>query len=316
MKSHHIHAPGYQDRDLEVLNYQMYQLPGTRLSFRGPPPELRPNNYIAFVGAAQTFGCLCENPFVNLIQATTQIPSLNLGYGGAGPSFFTAQEGISRYLNEAKLVVVQIMSARSVSNSCFESHGLEYLERRSDGQRLSAQKSYQQLVKDHVRRQALWRRPFTILRSTFSSIPEIEKLVVETQERWCHEMVTLLDSIKVPKLLFWFSTRTPRYTPFYLHARLIFGSFPQLVNEKMIERIKPSADGYLECVTRRGIPYTVKSRWNNKIVQIDPRRDRPDLGVNLLGIPWTHRYQTYYPSPQMHEDAAATLLPALKRMAL
>ena len=86
-----IHLSGYQARDREVVDYRMTELPGTGLMFRGPLPEmLEAGSYFAAVGAAQTFGCLCEAPYPVLLAQAIGLPALNLGYGGAGPEFFLA----------------------------------------------------------------------------------------------------------------------------------------------------------------------------------------------------------------------------------
>lgn len=83
------HLPSYQERDYEVVDYQMFPLESTNLRFRGPQPQrLETGNYFTCIGAAQTLGCFCENPFPTLLQEQLDITTLNLGYGGAGPYFF------------------------------------------------------------------------------------------------------------------------------------------------------------------------------------------------------------------------------------
>lgn len=49
----------YQDWDIEIIDYDMYTLQG--LDLRGP--ALTQSNYIAYLGAAQTFGRYCHGPF-------------------------------------------------------------------------------------------------------------------------------------------------------------------------------------------------------------------------------------------------------------
>ena len=120
-----IHLSGYQVRDHEVVDYRMTRLPGTGLMFRGPlPPTLEAGSYFAAVGAGQTFGCLCEAPYPALLAEELGLPSLNLGYGGAGPEFFLRQEALLPYLNRARFVVLQVMSGRSQSNSHYACNGL------------------------------------------------------------------------------------------------------------------------------------------------------------------------------------------------
>ena len=118
-----VHLSGYQARDHEVVDYRMTELPGTGLMFRGPLPPLEPGGYFAAVGAGQTFGCLVDRPYPELVAEATGLPALNLGYGGAGPEFFLGQEALLPYLNRARFVVLQVMSARSQSNAHYDCDG-------------------------------------------------------------------------------------------------------------------------------------------------------------------------------------------------
>jgi len=107
---------GYQERDWEIVDYQMYQHLGTGLHFRGPQPGgLKTGRYIVCVGAAQTFGCFCPKPFATLLSEALAVPVINFGYGGAGPSFFLNHEALLKEINNAACVVLQVMSARSES---------------------------------------------------------------------------------------------------------------------------------------------------------------------------------------------------------
>src|SRR5437016_3173502 len=110
---------GYQERDSHILDYDLYELPGVRPypgngRFRGP--RLASDRYIACVGAAQTFGCFCAEPFPFLLRQRLGMDALNLGYGGASPSFHASSPAIMDYINRARVVIVQILSGRSQSN--------------------------------------------------------------------------------------------------------------------------------------------------------------------------------------------------------
>jgi hypothetical protein len=58
---------------------------------------------------------------------------------------------------------------------------------------------------------------------------------------------------------------------------------------------------YAECVSLRGSPQPLVSRFTGRPVTVNPADDRLDLAVK----PWAEN--RYYPSPEMHEDAARTL---------
>jgi len=65
------HISNYQARDYELADYQLYELPGSVLKFRGPDPKLTDSEpYFSCIGAAQTFGCMSENPFPQILSET------------------------------------------------------------------------------------------------------------------------------------------------------------------------------------------------------------------------------------------------------
>jgi len=289
------HLAGYEARDWEVVDYHMYELDGTGLRFRGPRLERLPTDgYFVCIGAAQTFGCLCERPFPVLLQDRLGLPALNLGYGGAGPSFFLKHAALLEYINKARFAVVQVMSGRSESNRMFDSGGLEYLTRRSDGQKMSADRAYNELLMGSNRSVV-----------AFAGPTEVRRLVDESRQNWIANYRKLLDAITVPKILFWFAKRNPRYWQRYASAYTLFGEFPQLVNQAMMRAVAPTAEHYVRCVSRRGMPQYLLSRFTGERVSIDLSKDRADL---------TGTWETniYYPTPEMHADAATALEPTCR----
>lgn len=282
----------YQERDFEIVDYQMYRDEKTGLWLRGPQPgRFEKGRYIACIGGAQTFGCFCDSPFTRMLQETLNLPVVNYGIGGAGPSFFLRQEQIFEPLNEAACTIVQVMSGRSESNSVFDTGGTAYITRRSDGRRLGARAAYQSLLKRKI---ILGRR-------------ELERIIAETRENWVRNYRSLFDKIETPIVLFWFAMREPDYRERYIHVSTLLGGFPHLVNREMLEAIKKEADEYVHCVTDRGIPQRLISRFSGEPTKVDPGYPRKDL----KGPHWTHNF--YYPSPEMHEDAAEFLAPACKK---
>ncbi len=303
------HCSKYQERDAEVVDYQPFVLPKTELLFRGPKPRsYHKGNYWVALGAAQTFGCFCDKPYAALLQERLSLDVLNLGYGGAGPLFFLRHPELLSYINDAKFVVVQVMSARSEDNHLFESGGLEYLTRRSDGRKLGADASYREIIEE----KASWMR-FRIGIKALSYVqaifgrPDLESLIRETRVNWVDHYEKLLKQIRAPKILFWFSKRGPQYKERYHRVGALFGGFPQLVNLEMVNQVKKSADAYTETISDRGSPQALVHRFTGKPVQVDLAKDRPDFAGSL----WSHN--NYYPSPQMHEDAASALEAVCRR---
>lgn len=279
-------AGAYADTDDEVVDYQIYCLDAelidrqtdTALLLRGPRPQsLGKAQYFVCIGAAQTFGRFCERPYPTLLQERLGVSVLNLGRGGAGPSFFSISDlRLLHYINNARFVIIQIMSGRSESNSLFESRGLGYYTRVSDGTGIGCDEAFKELL---LTRDKVF----------------IKKIVHETRENWLISFKCLLEAIKVPKILFWFSTRRPHYKEEYLSIPKLFSEFPQLVNSLMVRHLKNYADAYVECVSSRGLPQILTSRFTGY----------PTTIQDAWGGAWTENW--YYPSPEMHLDGADAL---------
>jgi len=282
----------YQAPDWWIVDYELYSppglprdlQPGLRLRLRGPDPgELVPGRYIACVGAAQTFGRFCREPFPALLSKDLGIATVNLGISGAGPQHFPRHPELIRLMNESALVVLQVMSARNEDNSLFEGGGLGALKNRSTGEWMRAEAAYHRLLASGD--QAL-----------------VTSIVGETRETWIASYERLLSLIRVPALLLWFSVREPAYTERYDSVPGLFGDFPQLVNEEMVESVASHCDAYAACVSARGRPQQLRNRFTGKPTRVVIPGDRP----------WSNNY--YYPTPQMHQDAAALLAPACRRL--
>lgn len=306
------HCSNYQKRDFEVVDYHMYQLPGTNLSFRGPSPSaLGAGKYIVCIGAAQTFGCFCQEPYPELLKKRINAPVLNLGYGGAGPRFFARHEKLQPYISKARLAIVQVMSARSVSNRIFEAGGHEYLTVRKTGERVGAEEAWRRLLMvkiPSISCRLPWPLSSIVTRSArYLAFYSLRSLVAETRRNWIRDYCELLDGLSIPTILLWFSRRSPAYRETYTDIGSLFGDFPQLVTESMVAKIAGRADHYVECVSSRGTPHVLRSRFTGKPVAVDPADDRPDLGGYLI------TQDSYYPSPEMHRDACDMLAGCLRK---
>ena len=278
---------GYQDRDYEIIDYKLWNLNGIPRPFRGPKPDTLPKDkYIACVGAAQTFGCYADRPFPTLLQERLGINVLNMGVAGAGPLFFTKRKNFLDVINNGCLAIVQVMSGRSESNSLFHSNGGEMLTRRADEKLIGAAPAYKQLLDNYDR-------------------AYIENIIDETRRNWINNYRELLTLITIPKILFWFSEREISYQKEYKNIDTLFGKFPQFVDDDWMNEIIPFADDYAVCITERGMPQQLYSRFTGKKTSIKMRKD---LGGKKKVV------NNYYPTPEMHADAAAVLEPVCKRM--
>ena len=285
-------AAEYQEPDWNVVDYQCYCLDERihdpswyrPLWIRGPRPErIEPGEHFICLGAAQTFGRFCARPFPNLLAERLGLPCLNISHGGAGPLFFCLEnEALLSYLNSAKFVIVQVMSARSESNSLFESRGVGHYRRRADGRDLSCDQAFEDLLRNRSRM-------------------FVSSIVEETRQSWLSSYQTLLSAIHVPKIVLWFSTRRPEYRQSWSSVAGLFGAFPQLVNAAMVTSLREMGDRYVECTSKRGLPQPLIDRFTGeRTIVKDP----------WTSVPWKENW--YYPSPEMHEDTADTLEPVCR----
>ena len=279
---------GYQERDAEIVDYRIASLHGVDVPVRGPlPASLEDGDYFTCLGAAQTFGCLVERPFPSLVADALDIPALNLGLAGAGPRYFVRKPALAAYANRGRFAIVQVMSARSEDNRRFASGGLELLTL-PDGTRIGAEPAYRGLLERE-------------------SEETVRAIVEETRANWIGSYASLFSMLTVPTVLLWFSTRGPGYVAGYSDVYSLFGAFPQLVDATMVGAIRKLAHHYVEVVTTRGRPQRLVSRITGQPTSIT---GRADLGARHL------EYNTYYPTPEMHEDASAAIIEACRTQLL
>lgn len=305
--------PGYVLRDWEVVDYECYELAGTGLWFRGPPPAtLEPGRYFTVLGAAQTFGCFCLQPYPGKLAERLGMPALNLGYSGAGPTFFLKQLALHDYINSSVFCILQVMSGRSISNSRFQNdEGLAHGRRRDTGEATTAEAIFDEVIKGELARLPLPPRLARgVVKVTGLPLPAARRLVREARANWLRDFRALLATITVPKVLFWFSERRPTYTPRYHRQGALLGKYPHLVDASMLAALRPHVGDVVECVSSRGLPQPLVDRFTGEPTTVDLGRDlKPvegaDASAPLYSGVWPSNM--YYPSPEMHEDAAAAL---------
>lgn len=273
----------YQKLDQPHFDYQPTEVPGLgRTRFRGPVPDLTAP-YFACIGAAQTFGRFTENPYPAALARALGLPALNLGIGGVGPRYWLQPELLA-VVRRARLVVVQIMAGRSASNSLFDnSAGGDLKGRlRATGETMRFEQFLEQLVAQGDR-------------------GVLERVVAETRADYTASMHALGAALApVPTVLLWFSHRRPEYQPDYRSAFGILQAFPQLLDRGVVDAIRPVFSAYVESVCAQGIPQPL---W-----QSDAPLDGAERGPDGM------LRNRYYPSPAMHEHAAAALLPVVRQL--
>lgn len=280
-------VPGpYQAVDEDVVDYQYFTLPDVPFRYRGPAPEsLNPGSFFCTLGAAQTFGRFCTKPFPNIVSEAINIPVFNMGYSGAGPSLYLSSRPLINIVNSASFAIIQVMSGRSEGNSLMRCDtGRNIVTWLPTGEECFTEKAFRNLLADY-------------------NEDEVMKVVRESRDNWLKHMVKLLDSINVPKILLWISERDPKYNP-VVNGKLydLLGTFPHLVDDIMIEKISKHVDDVVFSISNRGVPHSLVSRFTGMPLQV--RFPNGEFRGE----------DRSYPSPEMHEDAAAMLIPVIRKL--
>lgn len=273
----------YQERDWDVVDYEMYEFPGFPYMLRGPKEEApgRPN--IGVLGAGQSFGVLVRKPYTHMISEEFGANVHNFSVGGAAPALYLQHADIIDECNRMDLCIVQVLSARSSENTYFETLGGKNMMRPRGA-------TLPYIPGDSA------------LRMMFQKEPQIvSKLVVnEIRTNWVQETSRLLEQIKVPKILLWFSKRKPDLPEDFTTYAGAAGVYPQFINRQMIDGVSPLADVYVEAASSRGSPNRLTNRFTGEPAEV------------LLGDKKQGKSEdAYYPSPEMHEDAFKALRPVL-----
>lgn len=279
--------------DDPLFDYKMYRFGRSRQIFRGPQPDLR-GHYIACVGGSYTFGRFVDSPFPLILGEELGLTSLNLGADGAGPGFFLGDPEVKQAAADARLCIVQIMSASSISNRMFTVRPRRNLRLHEVSELMCG--VFPEVEFDRF----AFVRP--MLKHLEKLDPERFKLVEnEMKNAWIGRTQTLLSSLQTRSILFWFARRAPEEPAPEADVDSTSTAYPEYVDRAMIDTVKQVADGYVECVTSEGLPQSLKV--DGRTVLYKP-----------TGTPIDENRE--FPSPEMHRAAADSLMPEVKRLML
>lgn len=278
---------GYQHDDLEIVDYKLYPLGD--LTHRGPPVDFAAP-YFSSIGAAQVFGRFVDEPFPTTIGRSLGLQSFNVGMSGAGASFFSQRPKLIETINKGKFAIVHLMSGRSLSNSVVkvgQNQGTLTVRSKKDGRPRFAETVYDELLR---------------------SEPPEEMVCLRQENRniYVQQMRDLLTSITVPKVLLYWSTRSPEYKEGTSNIESYWGGFPHFVNREVVNSLLAHADQYVECVTARGLPQPVRSLKTGDPIVLWAEDKFPNVKLR--------HHNHYYPSPEMNKDVADALLPACREV--
>jgi len=276
----------YQKRDEEFIDYKPWLICNRpRFFVRGPqlnPIDLNNGNYFSVVGAAETVGVHAEKPYSTIVADRLKIPCLNLGQGGAGIAFFTqpGKQEIIDYINRGNFLILTLVSGRQTSNSLFQSR---------DGT-CKCVYNNKEMTADNA-----WK---LIIENYWDDKNFLKNLVREIREAYINDYIQFLNQIEVPVILFYFSQRKPGYSINWRKKDVnsIWDKFPHLVDDDTIKKIRAQSNVvYAKCISKRGIPYILRDKTGQEKPLWNPVRNEFQLN------------HAYYPSPEMHEDAANVL---------
>lgn len=307
MKTWH---PDYQPRDWTLVDYHEFHLAGCDIPFRGPgfdPFAAAPGSYFTCLGAAQTYGCFFERPYPTILAESLGLPVLNLAVGGAGPGFYAGMDVLLEAANRGRFVILQCMSGRSESNARYAADGyVEFVRDRQTGETVTSSEAWHRIVAD--------------------GLEAAEQRLAESRQSWIASSLGLLERLRVPVVFFWYSRREPDYaidrdairaqlarraagerTSFFVDG--LVGDFPQLIDAQTMRAVADRCAAYAECLSSRGMNQPLVNRFTGEpfapLQDVDPGDGRPEYGID-------YSRNVYYPSAEMHEDAAAALLPVIR----
>ncbi|OYW56142.1 MAG: hypothetical protein B7Z31_10555 [Rhodobacterales bacterium 12-65-15] len=105
----------------EALDYAPCRYGASRAVFRGPGADVS-GGYLVALGGAATFGKYVADPYPALLQQATGMPVANLGAMNAGPDFYLSDPDTLKLAARARLAVVQLTGADTISNPYYIVH--------------------------------------------------------------------------------------------------------------------------------------------------------------------------------------------------
>lgn len=191
------------------------------------------------------------------------------------------------HANRTELLVLQVMSARSGDTFLYRIVREANVRRRGFFEATPA-RNPQHLIDEFIQQ---------------CGADAARSLLNDMRQRYMEATNDLLDMIKVPVVLLWFSRRTPAYQPSYGSQYGLLSSFPHAVDEEMVMAISKRTTAYCECVSKSGDPHQLVNRFTGEL-------EYQGQGAARTCI------NGYYPTPAMHQDAFDALSSTIKKMKL
>ncbi|SMX32720.1 DUF6473 family protein [Octadecabacter ascidiaceicola] len=280
---------GYQKTDRNAFDYDIWFDAGLpNLALRGPQSDLHADNRISFIGAAQTFGRFVHDPFPRQVGQFLERPIANLGFSGAGVEFYLQRPKLMALLATSDTVVVQSMSARSVSAGVFKTarnNGvLCFQSGPRKGESFMAQEAYR-LLKIEYGEDALIEQRKTV------------------QEKWVEQHRDLASQVPGRKVFLWLSNEAPGDNLDYGNSAI--GKFPHMVSAEMVSELPDMGFEVIECILNPEPVQILVNDHSHVVERVFDQQNFPNRPDNLRAL------NVYYASPALHDKAARMLCKAL-----
>jgi hypothetical protein len=272
----------YNFHSEKSLNYFPCQYGSSRLQLRGPKQAIA-GRYVAVLGGTETYGKFVPTPFATLLEAGITLPVINLGCMNAGPDVYLHESELMQIASRAVVTVVQIVGAQNISNRYYTVH-----PRRND-RFLSASP----LLRELYPRVDFTEFNFTrhmLMALQRASAERFEVVAEELRAAWVLRMNTLLAGLKGRIILLWMASTAPPQP----EHRVDLALTPLLIDAEMIAALHRPARRYLEVV------YSAEG-----------------LAQGCTGMsfgPLEAVAAEELPSPALHAEVAASLLPVVKSL--
>lgn len=215
-----------------VPDYDICSYDGSRLTFRGPKPDLsRP--YVAFLGTTDTFGKLVERPFPELLADHLPVSAVNLGMQNGGVDAYLGDPAVIEVAKQAQLRVVQVIGALNLSNHYFKVH-----PRRND-RFIAANEGLRRLFPE------VDFAHFHFTKAMLNALKDCSDkryrmVCKELQDIWLARMTMLLTLLGERTILLWIGQKPP------VQDATLEPSEPMLVDADMIARMRQKTSTYIE----------------------------------------------------------------------
>ncbi len=258
---------------IEGLSFQVRRVRGA-----APAPEAD----ICILGSAASFGRFVQTPYSDRLADRLNVRVANLAIGGARPETYLVQPKAREFISRAKVVVVEAMSARGYSNALFTptASTTNMVVISEAGRRVSGLRD----LPSPVFADRIWMK---LLKSDALSALASEA-VAQMRRGYLRDMKEIF-ALSRKAIVLYISQYEPTEDASAESYR-----FPHYISPSLLAQLGAEGVEIVKLVSRAGLP----SKLINRITG-EPQE--------IQGMSPLKTENGYYPSQEMHNEAAALL---------